>query len=103
MKNLELITNVVITNFPTLVVVCIAVFLLPKQGKYSLHFITGLVILLLAGIAALPLSNYMWSHHQALMSNSSLVTTGLVLFLGTISSAGLGLCLYAFYKRGTNA
>jgi hypothetical protein len=90
-------------NFPTLILLLIALILVWKQASYTHLFLAGLVVILLGGLISLPLSEYMWTNYSEFMSRSTLSTDGLVFVLGVINSLGLGMSLYAFYKRSNNA
>ncbi len=98
----SLITDTILTNLPTLLVLLAALFLLiNRQG--SKLFLIGLTLVFLSGVIALPVSSWLWANYRDFMSSSSLGTVLVVLGFGLLHSVALLCCVIAYWARGRDA
>ncbi len=95
--------SIFITNLPTFLVVIAAIFLIKnKSVSHSNLFISGLAIILIAGLLAVPSSALSWQLFPELV-NTPMGTALFSAIFGVIQGIGIILCVIAYVKGSSHA
>ena len=100
----ESIAATLLVNSPMLVVGIIGLFFLFKQRQQTfLLFTSGIIIMILTGVLAIPAVVYLSIEYSDFMSQGVWSTIKVSVFFAVLQSVGLALSIYAYLTSQNDA